>query len=569
MKYGLLCAAVAACLLIFLSSSRTDKIDTLALARYKAGMLQNAQYCLAPAYVPEDFLISDISQKTGIGHIDYPISTGSNEAQSYFNQGMAFYYNFEYVQAARSFHKARRFDSSAAMIYFGLATCYDALSDSNTARNYASEAVLKSNNGTTALEKDILRLYNRYMLPAYDSATIDQAREYVLAGIDSMKINYANNANAWLFIADMRNSYRRNTETRSYCDSLEVTYLQKALALRPDHFGAVHLLVHGNESLSKFTDALQFGEQYTKLAPEIPHAWHMYAHDLMKTGKVDEAIEKFNIAFSLEKKKYREEQMPAHYDWHHPHNLDLLAYCYQYKGQFSRAEEIFSRLDTLTAFMEDAEGYIRKGHPNFLLQNGRYDEAIRLSEKIARGKGPANQLTGYVTAGIGYMLKKDARAAERANAMVTHVMDSLKQVMRDEGANEEKVADASQYFEGIQSLITIGLALQKDPFNKSLQEPITGIQQAMLKQTGPDPWISALYFLQLLTNITYSSGNMELAEASARAMIQHDPNYGGGHLWLAKALLRLGKKDEAARERNLAKEAFADADDSGRKMLGL
>ncbi|MFT4025161.1 MAG: hypothetical protein QM664_15410, partial [Flavihumibacter sp.] len=554
MKYGLLCIAGAACLFAFLSSARHGSIDAVTLARYKAGMLQNVRYCFVPAYVPENFLVSDISQKTGIGRVDYPISTGSSEAQDYFNQGMAFFYNFEYVQAARSFHKARRLDSTAAMICVGLSGCYDALSDSNTARNYAAEAVMKSNSGTQ-LEKDIVRIYNRYIQPAYDSAAIDQAREYVLAGIDSMKMNYANDANAWLFIAEMRNAFRRNNEKRRYCDSLVVVYLKKALQLKPDHFGAVHLLVHGNESLSRFTDALQFGEQYTKLAPEIPHAWHMYAHDLMKTGRIDEAIEKFNIAFSLEKKKYREEHMPAHYDWHHPHNLELLAYCYQYKGQFSKAEEIFSQLDTLTAFMEDAEGYIRKGHPGFLLQNGSYDEAIRLSEKIARGKGPANQLTGYLSTGIGYMLKKDVAAAERASALATHVMDSLKKVMRDEGASEEQIADGSQYFDGIQSLITIGLALQKDPLNTSLQAPIMGIQQAMLKQTGPDPWIDALYFLQLLTNITYSSGNMELAEGSARAMIQHDPEYGGGHLWLAKILLRQGKNEAADRERALAKKA--------------
>ena len=91
----------------------------------------------------------------------------------------------------------------------------------------------------------------------------------------------------------------------------------------------------------------------------------------------------------------------------------------------------------------------------------------------------------------------------------------------------------------------------------------------MLSHTGPDPWIESLYFLQLLSNITYSTGNMELAESSAKALLEHDPEFGGGHFAMARVQKR--KNNEAAASESMAKAklAYQDGDGEFLKSLGF
>jgi tetratricopeptide (TPR) repeat protein len=310
---------------------------------------------------------------------------------------------------------------------------------------------------------------------------------------------------------------------------------------------------------------------YTEAAPDIPHAWHMYGHDLMKTGNIDEAIIKFSMALDLEKKKYDREDMPYHYDWHYPHNLELLAYCYQYKGQFENAKAIFVQLDTIQAFQEESEGKIRKGHPFFLLQNGEYDEAIYLADKLAKGEGINTKLVANISSGLAHMMKRDEKNAMKSTGEIQILLDSLVNEVSKYGIPEEMFTSSSyfQFYKGLQDLIENGLVLQKDPENIEIKEKIETFQKQMLSQTGPDPWIESLYFLQLLSNITYSTGNMELAESSAKALLEHDPEFGGGLYAMARVQKRKNNETAASESMAKAKLAYKDGDEELLKRLGF
>src|SRR5262245_12684187 len=51
----------------------------------------------------------------------YPIQTSSPLAQRYFDQGMIFFYSFQYGEAIRSFEAAIKIDPKCSMCYWGLA----------------------------------------------------------------------------------------------------------------------------------------------------------------------------------------------------------------------------------------------------------------------------------------------------------------------------------------------------------------------------------------------------------------------------------------------------------------
>ncbi|WP_182867973.1 hypothetical protein [Stieleria mannarensis] len=52
------------------------------------------------------------------------ITTESDEAQRYFDQGLNFAYAFDHDEAFRSFQQALRFDQDCAMAWWGIGLCH-------------------------------------------------------------------------------------------------------------------------------------------------------------------------------------------------------------------------------------------------------------------------------------------------------------------------------------------------------------------------------------------------------------------------------------------------------------
>src|SRR5688500_9324870 len=57
----------------------------------------------------------------GLGTIGRKVTTQSESAQKYFNQGLCFLYAFNHDEAIRSFREAGRLDPKCAMAWWGVA----------------------------------------------------------------------------------------------------------------------------------------------------------------------------------------------------------------------------------------------------------------------------------------------------------------------------------------------------------------------------------------------------------------------------------------------------------------
>src|SRR4030095_1239130 len=108
-----------------------------------------------------------------------------------------------------------------------------------------------------------------------------------------------------------------------------------------------HSLCPSSERSGRRKEALEHGEAYARLSPAIPHAAHMWAHDLRRVGRVNEAITQFRKADSLEHAYYAAEKLDPSFDWHHGHNLNLLASCYQHQGRMKLAEKVMKEASGL------------------------------------------------------------------------------------------------------------------------------------------------------------------------------------------------------------------------------
>src|SRR5262249_40028089 len=163
------------------------------------------------------------------------------------------------------------------------------------------------------------------------------------------------------------------------------------------HFAAHHYLVHALENIGRIDEALKHAEIYARTAPSVPHALHMYGHDLRRVGRVDEAIAQFRRADELERAYYKAENIPPEFDWHHEHNLDLLATSYQYQGRIKQAESLMREAFAIPSTQDTLE-FNKKQWPAFLILRGRNEEAIEASMMLAKSRWDIVRSIGHVMA---------------------------------------------------------------------------------------------------------------------------------------------------------------------------
>src|SRR5262249_9581661 len=98
-------------------------------------------------------------------------------------------------------------------------------------------------------------------------------------------------------------------------------YYERARAIAPTHAAAHHCFTHAFETSRNIEAALVAGEAYAKMAPEVPHARHMFGHELRRAGRIGEAIGEFEAADRLEAAYLVAERVPVERNWHYAHNL--------------------------------------------------------------------------------------------------------------------------------------------------------------------------------------------------------------------------------------------------------
>jgi tetratricopeptide (TPR) repeat protein len=323
------------------------------------------------------------------------------------------------------------------------------------------------------------------------------------------------------------------------------------LRISPDNGAAHHYLTHSYENLNQIDRALVHGEYYARLAAAIPHAHHMWGHDLRRVGRLDEAIAAFNRTNDLENAYYAAEKIPSEYDWHHVHNLDLLATAYEHKGQMRRAEELLREAAAIKPLTEYQE-YNQKSLTVFLLGRERWKDALKTSKGLIGAKSPATRVVGHSFAGHAYLGLKDATAAQRELEAAQRVMNDVPTLVGGVAVARSAVAP---YVDALRAEILLregnkeeGRALMKD------------VQARLRALPGPDAWTQALFRLDAFGRIARDVGDWDLAEHTARQMLEHDGAYGGSHLALALVARERGDLELARREAAEARKYWRDAD---------
>lgn len=484
-------------------------------------------------WVPREILERPLPLRQGIGTVHEKVTTSSVEAQAYYDQGIAYVHSFVWIEAARSFNQALRLDPSLAMADLGLCDAYIGLQDVPAAREVFAKAQSLAG-GLNAEEQARIKIRAVQLDYLAGNGDLQKYFAYRQAIGDAIGINPKD---PWLWIlrgfADEGTPYGHGQGGHS--DTL--AFYEMAMTLAPDNFVAHHYLAHTLENLGLAKLSLEQSEIYVRLAPAIPHAHHMRGHDLRQLGRTQEAIQEFMKTDELEKTYYREENIPARYDWHHAHNLTLLAMSYQSLGQMKLAEAAFREAFELPAYNDLAE-FNRRAWPEFLLDRGRAQEALDESQGLIQGKWALGRYAGHTIAG-------------RALLELDRMADAKRELSRAEQESEQIPAVILGMLPNAGELNAEILLREK---NWDRANPLMNqIEDKIHMVPGPDAWCEALFELESIAHVARQVGDWDLAESTARKMVQHDPSYAGGHVILGQVAQHHG-------DANTAKEEFATAE---------
>ena len=516
---------------------------------YAAAFAQDdphAACAAAPSYVPAELLQREVPLRRGIGNSHEVVTTTSKEAQAFYDQGLNYLESYVWIEAVRSFNQALRFDPKLAMAYIGLSRAYSGLEDPAAAKLFFEQA-------KTLAPKVSEREQRRIAIREAQLAAMDDIENAAkLAAyrkvVDDALAKDIDDPQLWLLAGNAQEPTAAGRGQRG--TAATVAYYDQVLRLVPDHASAHHYLIHTYETIGQIEKALEHGEVFARESPAIPHAAHMWGHDLRRVGRVDDAIVQFKKANSLELAYYKEENIDPALDWHHSHNLDLLAGCYQYKGQMVLAEKTMREASELAA-IDAYRAFNTRGLPAFLINRARYDDALAAARAMTDAAFPQAQSVGHALAaqallGLGRIdeARVELAAAERELELVPVVTAGIV----PKRSMVKGWVDAAR-----------GELLLKTGNRAEANSILRDAQRDLRNTPGPDAWSQALFRLEAMARSARDAGDWELAEYTARQMLDHDAAYGGSHLALALVLDHQGSP-EAKREFERARSLWKDAD---------
>jgi tetratricopeptide (TPR) repeat protein len=501
-----------------------------------------------------------------LGTLHHAISTTSEAAQRYFDQGLRLVYAFNHEEAIRSFEEAVKLDPNAPMPYWGIGLALGpninaAMSkeDGRRAAEAVKQAGARLSSATTAERAYVEALTKRYLgAPRASRTAMDKAYA------DAMRLvwkTHPNDPDAGVLFAeavmDLRpwDFWAADGTPKPGTQEI-VSTLETVLAQHPDHPGACHYYIHAVEASGDPKRALACADRLPGLMPGAGHLVHMPAHIYARVGMYHESSERNQEAAHADEHYLTDAHLTGDYaDGYYSHNLHFLWSSLMMEGRSAEAlKASTSLLSTITN--EEAKGnrskeaylttklltWIRFGRWEDLLHEPPPAKGLHLLEGTWRlGRGMALVATGRLPGAEG----------ER-QALVT----LTKQFRRSRNQQDKLERDLLK----ISELLLAGqIAAQRqrhDEGIKALKEAAK-IEDS-LQGAEPPHW--SLPIRHYLGPVLLLAGRASEAESEYRTDLKWYPENGWALFGLLQSLKAQRKDDAAAGIAGRFEKAWAHAD---------
>jgi tetratricopeptide (TPR) repeat protein len=293
----------------------------------------------------------------GLGTLSYPITTNSEMAQRYFDQGLRLAYAFNHPEARRAFQKAQELDPNCAMCFWGEAFVLGANINAAMEESAVQPAFVAMTNAkaraANASESEralIDALATRYSAdPAADKGALAQAYADAMAAAHArfpddpeIGVLFADalmNTSPWdYWEADGRTPKGRLGEA--------VAAIEGVLAATPDHPGAIHMYIHLTEASATPEKAEPYADRLADLMPAAGHIVHMPSHTYYRTGRYLDSLRTNLAAVHADETYLTQAQAAGIYPYsYYPHNIHFALVSAQMAGDAEHMLWAAERLD--------------------------------------------------------------------------------------------------------------------------------------------------------------------------------------------------------------------------------
>lgn len=503
-----------------------------------------------------------------IGNYSIPVTTKSEHAQMFFNQGIIMANNFNHAEAERSFREAIRLDSTFAMGYWGIA--YVLGPNFNSSDNMGSvsqirQAVKKATElgaYATPWEQALIKAI-QVKFPMDIAATDSEGFSRSLK--DAFNAFPDNSFVATLYAESVMNLhpwdfYEGKGGAPKPWTSEIVSLLEKVISIDPNNPLANHLYLHATEASANLDKAIEVAERLKTLVPSAGHLVHMPSHIYINTGDYHEGSVANEVAVKADSIYIAEVQAQGYYpQMYYTHNYHFLAATTALEGRGARSIEAAYK----TASLIDKKYYHEPG-----FETVQHYLTIPDHVLIKFAQWEKILLLPYPDDDLVYPIAIRHYARGMALAHLNRVEDAKEELkILDDVIQAPAIAE--QMIWGINKVADVvkisSLVLEATIFEKEekYNEAIPLLQEAIqmedkLNYNEPPDWFFSVR--HVLGNLLLKTGDFVQAEKIYKEDLFKWPKNGFALNGLVESLIGQGKTTEAEETKKLLVEAWKLAD---------
>jgi tetratricopeptide (TPR) repeat protein len=503
-----------------------------------------------------------------VGKHTFPVTTTSEQAQRFMNQGLNLAYGFNHAEAGRAFAEAARLDPDLAMAYWGQAFVLGPNINAPMMPDQepiALELIRKAHAlkaKASQRERDYIdALAVRYTGKPEDRAAADQA---FAGAMRLLHEKYPTDQDAATIYAEAlmdlspwdywKRDGRPHERTAAIIDALD-----SVLKANKDHPGALHLWIHLWEGSNTPERAEWAGDRLLPLAPAAGHLVHMPGHIFQRVGRYTDAAKANVLAIAADEDYIAQCRAQGIYPLaYYPHNVHFLWFASTMAGQSRVA------LDAADKTAEKIPVEALKDVPilqTFLLvpdyarvRFGKWDELLnapplKADTLFTRG-------VRHYARGMAFVRKQDFTNAQKES-------EALRAIAKDPKLIEAPTSMSLNLGDAVlrvaAEVLDGEMAAAKRDYDKAIAHLDRAVRyEDALIYTEPDDWHQPVR--HNLGAVLLQAGRPVEAESVYWEDLRRHPKNGWALFGLAQALRAQGKVDQARVVEAEFKEAWKNAD---------
>ena len=286
-----------------------------------------------------------------LGTLHHEITTTSELAQKYFDQGLRLVYAFNHEEAITAFTEASRLDPDAPMPYWGVALSLGPNINSAMdakAETRAADAIHKAA-ARLVMATPRERAYVEALATRYSSKKSSSRKgrdEAYAKAMRRLASEFPDDVDAAVLFAESMmvlrpwDYWRADGRPQPGTEDIVAT-LEAALGRDPNHPGACHYYIHAVEASQEPQRGLPCAQRLPSLMPGAGHLVHMPAHIYMRVGRYRDASERNVHAATVDREYLLHHPLEGNYaTGYYAHNLHFLNASLAMEGRSVEAAQV-------------------------------------------------------------------------------------------------------------------------------------------------------------------------------------------------------------------------------------